>query len=101
MLRTGYANRGRDEWIVQGRGSKGLEQANETQEKNTQCKVRPTKRMYLFKANGKQRLGISTIKYRVIYAVVKNTLEPSWEDGFESSSCRFRSAGRSCHNAIE
>ncbi len=29
MLRTGYANRGRDEWIVHGRGSKDLEQANE------------------------------------------------------------------------
>ena len=57
MLRAGYANRGRDEWIVYGGGSKDLEQANETQEKNTQCKVRPTKRIYLFKANGKQRPG--------------------------------------------
>jgi len=57
MLRAGYANRGRDEWIVHARRSKDLEQANETQEKNTPCKVRPTKRIYLFKANGKQRPG--------------------------------------------
>jgi hypothetical protein len=57
MLRAGYANRGREEWIVHAGGSKDLEQANETQEKNTQYKVRPTKRIYLFKANGKQRPG--------------------------------------------
>lgn len=101
MLRAGYANRGRDEWAVHARGSKDLEQANETQEKNTQYKVRPTKRIYLFKANGKQRPGISTIKYRVMQAVVKNALQPSWDDRFESNSCRLRAAGRSCHNAIE
>ena len=101
MLRGGYASRGRDEWIVHARGSKDLEEANETQEKNTQYKVRPTKRIYLFKANGKQRPGISTIKYRVMQAVVKNALQPSWDDRFESNSCRFRAAGRSCHNAIE
>jgi hypothetical protein len=38
-------------------GSKDLQQTNKTQEKNTQYKVRPTKRIYLFKANGKQRPG--------------------------------------------
>jgi retron-type reverse transcriptase len=101
MLRGGYANRGRDEWAVHAGGSKDLQQTNKTQEKNTPCKVRPTKRIYLSKANGKQRLGISTIKYRVMQAVVKNALEPSWDDRFESNSCRFRAAGRSCHNAIE
>jgi retron-type reverse transcriptase len=101
MLRAGYANRGRDEWTVHAGGSKDLEQANETQEKNTPCKVPPTKRIYLFKANGKQRLGVSTIKYQVMHAVVKNALEPSWDDRFESNSCRFRAAGRSCHNARE
>jgi len=41
------------------------------------------------------------MKYRVMQAVVKNALEPSWDDRFESNSCRFRAAGRSCHNAIE
>jgi hypothetical protein len=38
-------------------GSKDLQQTNKRQEKNTQYKVRPTKRIYLFKANGKQRQG--------------------------------------------
>ena len=57
MLRTGYANRDRDEWAVHAGGSKDLQQTNKTQERNTQYKVRPTKRIYLFKANGKQRPG--------------------------------------------
>jgi retron-type reverse transcriptase len=101
MLRTGYPNRGRDERAVHAGGSKDLQQTNKTQEKNTPCKVRPTKRIYLSKTNGKQRLGISTIKYRVMQAVVKNALEPSWDDRLESNRCRFRAAGRSGHNAIE
>lgn len=57
MLRAGYANRGRDEWAVHAGGSKDLQQTNKTQEKNTQYKVRPTKGIYLFKANGTQRPG--------------------------------------------
>jgi hypothetical protein len=57
MLRAGYANRVRDKWIVHAGGSKDSQQTNETQEKNTHYKVRPTKRIYLFKANRKQRPG--------------------------------------------
>jgi len=57
MLRTGYANRDRDEWAVHAGGSKDLQQTNKTQEKNTQCKVRSTKKIYLSKANGKHRPG--------------------------------------------
>jgi RNA-directed DNA polymerase len=64
-------------------------------------KPKPVKRVYIPKANGKQRpLGVPVIVDRVLQARVVNALEPEWEARFEQKSYGFR-PGRGCHDAIE
>lgn len=74
--------------------------ANAVQRRGASWEPKPVKRVYVPKANGKQRpLGIPVVVDRVRQAQVVNALEPEWEARFEPKSYGFR-PGRGCHDEI-
>jgi len=74
--------------------------ADSVQHHGSSWTPKPVKRVYIAKANGKQRpLGIPVIVDRALQAQVVNALEPEWEARFEPKSYGFR-PGRGCHDAI-
>jgi RNA-directed DNA polymerase len=74
--------------------------ADRVQRHDASWRPMPVKRVYIEKANGKQRpLGIPVIFDRALQAHVVGALEPEWEARFEPKSYGFR-PGRGCQDAI-
>lgn len=103
IKRVTQINRGKETAGVDGLTFRSTEEREwlwRTMQIYTPWIAKPARRVYIPKANGKQRpLGIPTVQDRVLQAVVKNALEPSWEARFEANSFGFR-PGRSVHDAI-
>jgi RNA-directed DNA polymerase len=105
VRRVAEINAGRKTAGIDGRTALWAETKTElacwVQHRSASWMPKPVRRVFIPKANGKQRpLGIPVIADRALQAVAVNALEPEWEARFEPRSYGFR-PGRGCHDAIE
>jgi RNA-directed DNA polymerase len=99
-LNAGRLTAGVDGKVVRSSRSKSM-WVDWAQNHSRSWTVKPVRRVYVPKANGKRRpLGIPVIGDRILQALTSAALEPEWEARFEPKTYGFR-PGRGCHDAIE
>src|SRR6266516_1360956 len=96
QINAGKNTPGMDKLVVKTPAARG--RMVDTLAHYTPWKAKPTKRVYIPKANNKLRpLGIPVVFDRCLQALIMNALEPFWEAKFEGISYGFR-PGSSGHD---